>query len=86
MIEFGPLSSTKFLYRDAWLYCHTFNYNGHKDWRMITKADAFVLALDGITIYSGTWIDKTVPDHMLSNNIFGDFTRAHVIPVRDKND
>lgn len=35
MIEFGP-PRTKLTVHEAWLYCLTLDYAGHKDWRLPT--------------------------------------------------
>lgn len=36
MIEYGPTSG-RITHEEAWLYCLTLEYNGHKDWIMPTE-------------------------------------------------
>jgi len=34
----GPISD-RLTYNEAWLYCITLDYDGHKDWRMPTSIE-----------------------------------------------
>lgn len=36
MIDFAPTVFHQLTYNEAWLYCATLEYDGHKDWRMPT--------------------------------------------------
>jgi hypothetical protein len=36
MIEYGSIPDYAFSYDEAFLYCLTLDYNGHKDWRLPT--------------------------------------------------
>ena len=36
-IEFAPVITTVMPFNQAWLYCLTLSYNGHKDWRLPTR-------------------------------------------------
>jgi hypothetical protein len=36
MIEIADMSPHQLTYTEAWMYCVTLEYDGHKDWRMPT--------------------------------------------------
>jgi hypothetical protein len=36
MTEFAPMVFHQLTYNDAWMYCVTLEYDGHKDWRLPT--------------------------------------------------
>ena len=36
MLELALISPNVLSYNEAWVYCLTLDYNGHKDWRMPT--------------------------------------------------
>ena len=36
MLEIGPCSSHTLILDEAWLYCITLEYDGHRDWRLPT--------------------------------------------------
>lgn len=82
----GPQSGTKISYLEAWLYCLTLDHNGYKDWRMLAKGDAFSLAIENIDIYIGTWMKEADCEMNSAGESMYTHVRAHVIPVRDKND
>ena len=39
MIDLAPRPDKEFNYDEAFLYCLTLTYNGHKDWRIPTRAE-----------------------------------------------
>jgi hypothetical protein len=70
MIEKGPAAGKKLHYREAWMYCLTLSYNGHKDWRMPSYFE---------TNYG--WNERDVMNPNLESPY-----QYSIIPVRDIDD
>lgn len=67
-IETAPLSKSM-TYEEAILYCQFLEYNGHKDWRMPTKAEEY-----NVSNRSGWYL----------GDVFSQFNFTYpVAPVRD---
>lgn len=39
MLEFAPRSTKRMTYEEALLYCQFLEYDGYRDWRMLTIAE-----------------------------------------------
>ena len=88
-IELAPPSDCKMLLRDAILYCLTLNYNGHKDWRLMTpKEMGYITMVKMLNYHHGTWTDPTgvIDSDDIDNSLFHRYVKARVVPVRDVND
>ena len=66
MIGIGPISDC-LTYNEAWLYCITLDYDGHKDWRMPTSIEYNDLPRKG-------WYVERIMTYQVSMG---------VIPIRD---
>lgn len=49
-IEFGPRHA-KATWDDAWMYCLTLDYDGHKDWRMPTASETIFEIISEVEVW-----------------------------------
>ena len=73
MIDYAPHSKRNISWDEAWLYCLTLSYGGHKDWRMPTRDE--YQDIDDIPGGTFDYHDN------INNDIAAD--RSSVTPVRD---
>jgi hypothetical protein len=73
MIDFAELPDYRFTYNEAFLYCITLSYNGHKDWRMPTH-DEYMNCKE---IASESFDDSDDPKDIKA--------KYPIVPVRDVN-
>lgn len=77
MIEVAPRSAYMMSYDEAILYCQFLDYNGHKDWRMLTRQEhsEYRNEIYGLNVHA-QWVQSD--DLQYPGNI-----KYWVYPVRD---
>jgi hypothetical protein len=72
MIEFAPQSPTNMSFDEAFLYCLTLNYKGHKDWSIPYRREKRSYMI-------GTW---SIDDIKLIEFYYSSDTKTSVFPIR----